>query len=208
MRMTWMVSGPNVRRGAVIDRPCRGVDLLPTILEMAGVPFVPDEMDGRPLRQIYVPPASLPVTMTSWQDDAGIPPQVPNALTPALSQQEKEYAAAPDLDVAWQPVFWHDVDLGAWQPLSNQFRPEYPQDWIEVHRFDNPWDLHNLLLDVASISDWEVLRLGDRFAGMFHHDRPLGRHFDEFGADLDVMALTSRRGRGGRCPTAFPCRPG
>lgn len=53
MRCTLFVAGPNVRQGARIDKPCRVVDLAPTILDMVGVPFNADSFDGSALRCFY-----------------------------------------------------------------------------------------------------------------------------------------------------------
>lgn len=53
MHATLFFSGPNVRRGARIDEPCRLVDLTPTLLEMVGASFDAEEVDGQPLRAIY-----------------------------------------------------------------------------------------------------------------------------------------------------------
>ncbi len=55
MRASWFISGPNIRRGARIDDPCRLVDLTPTILEMVGISVEAKEIDGTPLRTIYEP---------------------------------------------------------------------------------------------------------------------------------------------------------
>lgn len=71
MRMTFFVAGPNIHREAVVTEPVRSVDLLPTVLEMAGVAFEGHEFDGRPIRSIYqtvpndVPTLSMPMI---WQD--------------------------------------------------------------------------------------------------------------------------------------------
>ena len=71
MRATLFFSGPNIRRGARIDEPCRLVDLTPTILEMVGFAFDENEFDGTALRNIYKP-AVKTVTPTTqpvyWQD--------------------------------------------------------------------------------------------------------------------------------------------
>lgn len=70
MHATFFVSGPNVRRGARIIEPCRLVDLTPTILEMASVPFDQKELDGTPVRSIYAPadPKADKVRPVYWQD--------------------------------------------------------------------------------------------------------------------------------------------
>ena len=49
--------GPGIRKGVIIETPHRMVDLLPTILEMAGKDPASAGMDGRPIREIW---AGLP----------------------------------------------------------------------------------------------------------------------------------------------------
>lgn len=53
MRMSFFVAGPNIRRGSIVTEPVRSVDLLPTILDMAGVPVADEDFDGQPIRSIY-----------------------------------------------------------------------------------------------------------------------------------------------------------
>ena len=71
MRMSFFVAGPNIRRAAIVTDPVRSVDLLPTILEMAGVPFEDHEFDGIPIRSIYQTNDGQDQTMRMpmiWQD--------------------------------------------------------------------------------------------------------------------------------------------
>jgi len=70
MHATLFFSGPNVRRGARIDEPCRLVDLTPTLLEMVGASFDEDEVDGTPLRSIYREEADSQSERSAlyWQD--------------------------------------------------------------------------------------------------------------------------------------------
>ncbi len=57
VRATWFACGPNVRRGARVDTPCRLVDLTPTVLDMVGIdPTESGNFDGRPVREIYRSP--------------------------------------------------------------------------------------------------------------------------------------------------------
>lgn len=71
MRMSFFVAGPNIEREAIVTEPVRSVDLLPTVLEMVGVPFEDYDFDGRPIRSIYqsrsreTPSLSMPMI---WQD--------------------------------------------------------------------------------------------------------------------------------------------
>jgi predicted AlkP superfamily pyrophosphatase or phosphodiesterase len=71
MRASFFVSGPGVRKGAIVERPCRLVDLTPTLLEMTGTKFDPNWFDGRAIREFYEPceiaDREPPVAM-NWSD--------------------------------------------------------------------------------------------------------------------------------------------
>ena len=71
MRASFFVSGPGVRRGAIVERPCRLVDLTPTLLEMTGTAHDPNWFDGRAIREFYEPVDASdrepPLAMT-WSD--------------------------------------------------------------------------------------------------------------------------------------------
>lgn len=71
MRASFFVSGPGVRRGAIVERPCRLVDLTPTLLEMTGTAHDPNWFDGRAIREFYEPvdcsDREPPLAMT-WSD--------------------------------------------------------------------------------------------------------------------------------------------
>ena len=47
------VSGPGIRKGVTIETPHRMVDILPTVLQMAGKDPNTAGMDGRPIREIW-----------------------------------------------------------------------------------------------------------------------------------------------------------
>lgn len=72
MRATWYISGPNIRRGARIEAPCRLVDLTPTLLELTGTPYDPRQMDGRALTNIFRSKDDLKVVASPrsmyWRD--------------------------------------------------------------------------------------------------------------------------------------------
>ena len=52
MRVSLFISGPNIRHGRM-EEPHRILDVLPTILEMAGQSYDPRELDGRAIAGIY-----------------------------------------------------------------------------------------------------------------------------------------------------------
>ena len=47
------VSGPGIRKGEIIETPHRMVDIMPTVLQMAGKDPETAGMDGRPIREIW-----------------------------------------------------------------------------------------------------------------------------------------------------------
>ncbi len=47
------VSGPGIRKGEIIETPHRIVDIMPTVLQMAGKDLEIVGMDGRPIREIW-----------------------------------------------------------------------------------------------------------------------------------------------------------
>lgn len=124
MRASLFISGPNVRRGARIDDPCRLADLTPTILDMVGVCCPADDFDGKPIRTIYESP------------------------------EQPEIAAG-------RPVFFSDLDLGAWQPLPFTPRKQYDHLPVSINHPYSPFDLNNIAYDLVSVGDINVLRLAD-----------------------------------------------
>jgi len=53
MRASLFLAGPNIFHGAILSEPARLVDLLPTVLEMAGIPYDAQEFDGKAIHSIY-----------------------------------------------------------------------------------------------------------------------------------------------------------
>ncbi len=71
MRASWFVTGPGIRRGARVERPCRLVDLTPTILDIVGLDVEELNLDGEPVRSIYEPEITVTRATTQpvyWQD--------------------------------------------------------------------------------------------------------------------------------------------
>jgi len=104
VRATWYVSGPNIRRGARVDTPCRLVDLTPTILELTSTGYDPDQLDGRALRNIFETNA----------------------------EQTASYEGDKDSTPEERPVYWHDVDLRAWRPLTYSPAPLYERLLLSI----------------------------------------------------------------------------
>jgi len=133
VRATWYVSGPNIRRGARVDAPCRLVDLTPTILDLTSTAYDPAQLDGRALRNIYE------------TDD----------------EQHAGYEEGKELATRERPVFWHDVDLKAWRPLSYTPAPEYEHMPLSMNHPGSGWDINNIVYNAMSIGDWSVFQLVD-----------------------------------------------
>ncbi len=133
VRATWYVSGPNIRCGARVETPCRLVDLTPTILELTGTAYDPEKVDGRALRNIF---ETGPVQTASHNGGA------------AVAVRER-------------PVYWNDIDLGAWKPLSYTPSAEYDHLPISMNHPYSGWDINNITYNAMSIGDWSVFRIVD-----------------------------------------------
>jgi arylsulfatase A-like enzyme len=155
MRPSLFISGPNVRRGARIEEPCRLVDLTPTMLDMLGFNLETGDFDGRNLRNIYQPAASAvaatderPTRRVGHSDD--------------------------DLDAPeHRPIYWDDVDLKAWQKLSYNGLPQFEHMPLTVHHPNSPFDAHNVAYDLFSISDFNALRIVDEAISPLTNGRPV-----------------------------------
>ena len=143
VRATWYVAGPNIRRGARAQAPCRLADLTPTILTLTSTPYPIESLDGRPLRNIYEGCV------------AGENPVQPVSHT-TLNTPEPRLQAR----------YWRDVDLQAWQSLD--YVPLDPYSGLPktINDSNNPWDLNNVAYNVMSIGDWSIFRLADDAASM------------------------------------------
>ena len=235
MHATLYVSGPNVRCGCRVTAPCRLVDLTPTILELAGVPYDAEFMDGQALRTIYnansnaeasdpvetplsaksrprtTPPtptmaARFPAprrgktqTLTVAADlrengvvrvaspprskpndsgmRAGSVPLVEFALktgarspksSPRIRSNGNEDVTpasasngVPSDVCCRQPLYWHDIELHAWNGLIYSPQPVFEHQPRTIHRPDSPWDVNNMVYGVLTMPDWSVYRLVD-----------------------------------------------
>lgn len=196
MRASMFVAGPNVRRGARIDSPCRLVDLTPTLLDMVGSGVRMDHFDGQPIRAIYQPDVPhLPAPMFSQHirqsmssiqlassDDT-------NGLTSKIS------ARNPDGDIMltsgqlMRAVFWDSVDLNAWQPVSYQPVPEYPDQPLTINHPASPYDLNNVVYNALLFTELSVFRIMDDVIS------PLTRGRHPFMTATDRVDLALRHSR-------------
>jgi len=132
-RATWYISGPNVRCGARVDAPCRLADLTPTLLHLTGTDYDPAQLDGHALRNIFETPAAGDVLQASVGEDA----------------------------VRERAVYWQDIDLRAWQPLSYTPSDGYGHMPLSMNQPGSGWDINNIAYNAISVTDWSIFRLMD-----------------------------------------------
>ncbi len=189
MRACWFVSGPNIRRGARIDSPCRLADLTPTLLDMVGSGVNMDHFDGRPLRSMYhtpqvttmAPVLSREILQASFTDEPTLPPEV------------KQLNSNGDLTLAsgqvMKAVYWDAVDLQAWQPVTYQPVPEYPFQPLTINHPSSPYDLHNVAYNTLLFTELSLFRIMDDVIS------PLTRGRRPFTTASDRIDLTLRHHR-------------
>lgn len=192
MHASFFVSGPNVRRGARITTPCRLVDLAPTILELASIPYDPKFLDGRTVRTIF----SDTSPVGSWKGENGIVRRESPQRSSLASKRRAGEARTP-LDVASRvdlhstssprssppkgdgviraggvnsmnqlishrrPLYWHDIDLDAWNRLSYTPQPVFEHQPLSIHHPYSPWDMNNIVYNAMTIGDWSIFKLVD-----------------------------------------------
>ena len=183
MRATLFVSGPNIRRGACIQRPYRLADLTPTLLEMTGTPYEPADFDGQAIREIYLPCCLNAADgercvvqcehLAEGERGRGeVGPRLPLPLPPAPAPHEGgrvpdalslplPLPLPPSPPPGIQPVFWDELDLRAWHPLGYTPAPRYEHLPISINRPNSALDLNNIAYNALTISDLSVLRLMD-----------------------------------------------
>jgi hypothetical protein len=72
-RIPFFIAGPGLPQGVRVDRPSRIIDVVPTALELAAIPYEPETMDGRAVREIWNAPetaiAMAPEPVTLFYDE-------------------------------------------------------------------------------------------------------------------------------------------
>ncbi len=144
MRASWFLSGPNIRRGARVESAARLADLTPTILHLLGTDTAPLNFDGIPRQMMFEPQKSPEMLTASYRG------RLPTTV--------RDY----------QPIYWRDVDLAAWESLDYQPRPQSPYVPRSINRPDSPADLNNMLYTVAGVMEQSPWRLVDDLTSPLH----------------------------------------
>lgn len=75
MRIPILITGPNIRKGAILTEPHRIVDIMPTVLDIAGARYDRDQLDGKAITGIYegVPEGKPHEELVEFYSDRGLP---------------------------------------------------------------------------------------------------------------------------------------
>ncbi len=161
MRASWFAAGPNIRRGARVDQPCRLADLTPTLLEMVGSQVTMDRFDGQPVRAIYQPDvAHAPVplfTQRILQTSLVGESPLPGEVTPLGGNGDLQLTSGQIM----KAIYWDTVDLNAWQPVSYQPVAEYPFQPLTVNHPASPYDLNNVAYNTMLFTELSLFRVLD-----------------------------------------------
>lgn len=180
VRATWYVSGPNVRRGARVEAPCRLADLTPTILNLTGTEYDPETLDGQALRNIF-------------ESEPDQPSPGPSGSQPLGKVQPVSHSRGRQLQVRERPMYWQDFDLHAWQPLSYTPAAEYEHMPISMNHPNSGWDINNISYNAMSIGDWSFFRLVDDILSPLNPQRAKRRRAVAQPEPAEPVVATSRK---------------
>ena len=168
MRASMFVAGPNIRRGARVDTPCRLADLTPTLLDMVGSGVRMDHFDGQPIKAIYQPPTPhLPTPMFSKHiQQTPMPIQTASTsdaqgLSSKIAQLSTNGEITLTSGQVMRAVFWDSVDLKAWQPVSYEPVSEYPNQPLTINHPASPYDLNNVAYNTLLFTELSIFRIMD-----------------------------------------------
>jgi len=133
MRVPLFITGPNIKKGVVNYTAHRNMDVVPTVLKMAGAKFDEGELDGKPILDIY-----------EGEAEDG----------PVFVRDER--------------VAFH-TDSG----LPLEYPPEVPKQGTNIHNIDDPYDLHYMVADVASLLEVGDIRIIDDVFDVFIPGQPV-----------------------------------
>ena len=178
MRASMFVSGPNIRKGARIEEPCRLVDLTPTLLEMSGHAKIDRKFDGTPLRLFYrnseTEPADSDLALPVAQRRAG------EKYSLAVHHREFEPVVA-------RSVFWDEIETGAAGDINYEPTKPYGHLPYTINDANSPWDVNNMAYSLMSIPDWNLYRLFDDVIS------PVSRKKDYVIEHVETLDLNARR---------------
>jgi arylsulfatase A-like enzyme len=104
-QIPFLIRGPNLPRGVRVTRPARIIDILPTVLDLAAVPYDPAALDGVPVREIWAPAGSIrspeAAAPVGFYVDQGQPVPVPD-------RTHEHPAIAHDFEFWWDA---HNIAL-------------------------------------------------------------------------------------------------
>lgn len=152
MRASLFVAGPNIRKGARIEEPCRLVDLTPTLLEMSGHAKAGRHFDGEPLRLFYQNAES-----PDLETDLALP-LVQRRAGDNHSLAVHHRAIEP---VVSRSVYWDEIETGAASDIAYAPTTPYAHLPYTINDVNSPWDLNNVAYSLMSIPDWNLYRLFD-----------------------------------------------
>src|SRR5262249_37187816 len=66
-----------------------------------------------------------------------------------------------------RPLFWVDVDLHAWRPLTYTPSPVFDHMPWSINQPGSGWDMNNIAYNALTIGDWSVFRLVDDILSPF-----------------------------------------
>ena len=181
MRATWYISGPNIRKGARIEAPCRLVDLTPTMLMLTGTQFDPKDLDGKPILSIFEPQGQQSVPSREqarfWRD-VDLAAWHPLQYTPAAMYANQPWTMS-DADNGWDlnNIAYNAMSIGDWSvfrlmdDLLSPLVPGKTKVAVTVDKVDHkvehiraPWvgeGVHALNVDGVSLGDYSPTSLGN-----------------------------------------------
>jgi arylsulfatase A-like enzyme len=136
-----------IRAGVTVEETVQTVDLMPTLLEMSGIP-VPAGVQGRSLLPLLSRAPAAPGTVRASARDT----------RPAISEkaETREFGAPPPRDTAAAAIV-----VGNWKLIHNTKRPDGKAEFELYNHAHDPLDAH----DVAAAHPEEVARLSKMLEG-------------------------------------------
>ncbi len=169
IRMPFLVTGPNARKGLIVDDPVRSADIVPTVLTLVGIPFNQEAFDGRPVKAFLEEPGE--------------------AEPPASGRSARAILA--NLPYSDEETDKSDLLL-EYERRKADKKPVFlmPDTRYKGHDFERATDIHVIGADLLSIFNWEVFTVLDQifdFAYPGDKKRPFNTAFDKMIAMYDKL---------------------